>query len=64
MTMKLQIKDGKSVQVERYFPSNATEGPAISELRGISAKPDCPKIIYADNRTKGVYRSHDPGEGY
>ena len=36
------------IQVERNFPSFATEGPATSVLRGISANRDCPK-------TNGVY---------
>ena len=53
--MKLQIEDGKRVQVECYFHSIATEGPAISDLRGISANQACPKIVYASNRMKGVH---------
>ena len=53
--MKLQIKDGKRIQRERYFPSIATEGPATSVARDISANWDCSKIIYLNGRTEVVY---------
>ena len=55
ISIMLQIKDGKRVQVERYYHPTATEGPAIPVLRGICANQDCPKIIYTNSKTKGVY---------
>ena len=45
ISVKLQIKDAKIIQVECYFPSITTEGPATSVLRGISANRGCSKII-------------------
>ena len=53
--MKLQIKDGKRVQVQRYFPSTATEGPGISVLRDIGANRDYSMIIYFNSWKKIVY---------
>ena len=53
--MKLQIKDRKRIQLERYFPSIATEGPAASIVRGISANLDCSKIMNDNGRTEVVY---------
>ena len=54
ISVRLQINDGKRIQVERNFPSFATEGPANSVLRGISANRGCSKIIYANSKTKVV----------
>ena len=45
ISVRLQINDGKRIQVERNFPSIATEGLATSVLRGISTNRDCSKII-------------------
>ena len=53
--MKLQIKDGKRIQRDRYSPSIATEGPATSVVRGICANWDCSKFIYLNGRTEVVY---------
>ena len=53
--MNLQINGRKRVQVECYFPSITTEGPANSDLRGISVNRDCPQIVRASNGIKGVY---------
>ena len=53
ISVRLQINDRKRIQVERNFPSIATEGPAASVLRGISANRDCPKyclkVLKSDN---------------
>ena len=55
ISVRLQIKDGKRIQVERNFRSFATEGPANSVLRGFGANRGCSKIIYANCKARVVY---------
>ena len=54
ISVRLQVNDRKRIQVERYFPSIATEGPGTSIRRGISANGDCSKIIYVNCKKKEV----------
>ena len=58
MTLNLYMKDRKQVQFWRQFLSMVTQGPTILEVRVISAKQDCLKIIFASHWTKKVWSSH------
>ena len=58
MTLNLYMKDRKRVQFWRHFLSIVTQGPAILEVRSISAKKDCLKLIFASHLTKEVWISH------